>query len=163
MVCRGVDGKLGDAIGDEGELGGDPGGDEGDAGHRRTGGIDEVGKEGARDFEPVGEGAGDPPDHEAVGESVEEADQAEAKYAGEETALAVSRGATPAQEEGEQAASAFQNGGKSPEKEGEYEGPEVPRAGKGGKSVVGEPIGDEGEGSAAAEEDHPAEASHAES
>ena len=29
--------------------------------------------------------------------------------------------------------------------------------------MVGEPIGDEGEGSAAAEEDHPAEASHAES
>ena len=155
-------GEVLDAVLDEGELHGDPGGDEGEAGHGGAGGIDEVGEEDAGDAEAIGEGAGHPADHEAVGESVEKADQSEAEDGGEEAPPPVLVGGGAAQKDGEEAPAALQNGPEGPEEEGEDQGSEVPRAGQGRDGVFRDSRDEGLEGVAVRQEKHAAEAGQGE-
>jgi len=116
-----------EAIGNDGELGGDPGGDEGDAGDGGGGGVDEVGEELTGDAEAIGERTGDTTEEDGIGEAIEKTEEAKAVDAEEEFLLGIfSFFGEESIKKGGEAATFFEKGGEGSEGEGEDDGAEIP-------------------------------------
>jgi hypothetical protein len=114
--------------GNEAELGDNPGREKGDAGDRRARGVDQVGKKGPGNAKPIGNGASHPPDHEGIGETVEEADQAQTKDAGEKSLPSPIVDFSLGSEKGQEAAAPLHDCGERSQKQGKDQSAKVPGA-----------------------------------
>jgi len=127
-----------EALLDHGELKGDPGRDDSHTGHRRRGRIDDVGQLDPRHTAAIGQFAAHPADHHAVGQAIEEAEQAQTRGRGLEASTGIAARARQSSEQGAETAACVQHRSESAEDEGKGDGAGFPGAGQTGRQMITE-------------------------
>ena len=130
--------RQGVGLADHGQLKRDPGRDERHAGHSRRGRVGDVGQLDPRHAAAIGQVASHTPHHQAVGQPVEEAEQAQARRGGFHLAGPIASGPGDTQQQGAESAAGLENRGESAQDEGEDDGALLPGTSQAGREVVGE-------------------------